>query len=195
MINSIPKVTDRRARAAHDARPPAALFLPGPIITFKLQILAKCPTCDAGLPIRGDEEAVAISAERCGRDIPIKISEALRLDRAVDRCPVCDGADFYGRKDFDPTIGLTVVIAGALVSGVFYWFGRDLIAYSILAGAALIDLFVYGRLKDLTVCYRCHTRIPRRVSADGAGVRSAHRGRPRAGVREADREKVNRVIG
>ena len=36
---------------------------------------------------------------------------------------MCDGADFYGRKDFDPTIGLAVVIAGAVISGVFYWFG------------------------------------------------------------------------
>ena len=42
---------------------------------------------------------------------------------------------------------------------MFYWFGRDLIAYSILAGAALIDLVVYGRLKDLTVCYRCHSEF------------------------------------
>ena len=65
----------------------------------------------------------------------------------------------YTRKDFDPTIGLAVVIAGAVVSGVFYWFGRDVIAYSILAAAALIDLIVYGRLKEVTVCYRCHTEF------------------------------------
>ena len=51
------------------------------------------------------------------------------------------------------------VLAGALISAGFYWFGRDLIAYSILGGAALIDLVVYGRLKDLTVCYRCHTEF------------------------------------
>ena len=78
-------------------------------------------------------------------------------DRAVDRCAVCGGADFYARKDFDPKLGLAVVIVGALISAVFYWYERDLIAYSILAGAALIDLVVYGRLKDLTVCYRCHS--------------------------------------
>ena len=42
---------------------------------------------------------------------------------------------------------------------MFYWYGRDLIAYSILGAAALIDLVVYGRLKDLTVCYRCHTEF------------------------------------
>ena len=124
-----------------------------------MHILLKCPKCDAGLPIDADEPSGAITCGRCGRAIPLKISETLRLDHGVDRCPVCDGAEFYGRKDFDPKIGLTVVVIGALISGVFYWFGRDLIAYSILAGAALIDLFVYGRLKDLTVCYRCHTEF------------------------------------
>jgi len=86
-------------------------------------------------------------------------SEAMRADRAVDACPVCRGADFYIRKDFDPKVGLAVVIVGALISAGFYWFGKDLIAYSILGGAALIDLVVYGRLKDVTVCYRCHTEF------------------------------------
>jgi len=124
-----------------------------------LHILARCATCDAGLPIGGDERADAITCGRCGRTIPLHISEAIRLDRAVDICPICQGADFYGRKDFDPKVGLTVVIIGALISGVFYWYGRDLIAYSILAAAALIDLVVYGRLKDLTVCYRCHSEF------------------------------------
>ena len=48
--------------------------------------------------------------------------DAVRRDSAVDRCPVCAGADFYIRKDFDPKVGLTVVIIGALISAVFYWF-------------------------------------------------------------------------
>ena len=52
-----------------------------------------------------------------------------------------------------------MVIIGALISAVFYWFERDLIAYGILGAAALIDLVVYGRLKDLTVCYRCHSEF------------------------------------
>jgi hypothetical protein len=122
-----------------------------------MEIVAKCPKCDAGLPVRAEDVPAAIKCGRCGRDIPLSISEALRADRAVDRCAVCDGADFYTRKDFDPKVGLAVVIVGALISAVFYWYERDLIAYSILAGAALIDLVVYGRLRDLTVCYRCHS--------------------------------------
>jgi hypothetical protein len=97
----------------------------------------------------------------------LAISDLVRQGGGVDRCPVCDGADFYTRKDFDPKIGLSVVIIGALISGGFYWFGRDLIAYAILATAALVDLIVYGRLADVTVCYRCHSEFrgsyPRRA--------------------------------
>ena len=124
-----------------------------------MRIVARCPKCDAGLPVNAAEAPAAIKCGRCGREIPLTPSTALRADQAVDVCPLCAGRDFYVRKDFNPKLGLTVVIIGALISGVFYWFGRDLIAYSILGGAALIDLVVYGRLKDLTVCYRCHSEF------------------------------------
>ena len=46
-----------------------------------------------------------------------------------------------------------------LVSALFYWFKQDLIAYSVLAAAVLIDLVIYRRLRDLTVCYRCHAEF------------------------------------
>ena len=124
-----------------------------------MQLVAKCSKCDAGLPVRADEMPAAIKCGGCGREMPLTFTEAVSTDRAVDRCPVCGGGDFYIRKDFDPKMGLTVVIIGALISAGFYWFGRDLIAYSILASAALIDLVVYGRLKDLTICYRCHSEF------------------------------------
>jgi len=124
-----------------------------------MQIIAKCPKCDAGLAVSAADPPAAIKCGGCGREITLTISEALRTDRSVDRCPVCAGQEFYIRKDFDPTVGLTVVIIGALISAVFYWFERDFIAYGILGGAALIDLFVYGRLKFVTVCYRCHSEF------------------------------------
>ena len=124
-----------------------------------MNIVAKCPKCDAGLPFAAADAPASIKCGRCGREIPLQVSSGLRADTAVDCCPVCSGSDFYIRKDFDPKVGLGVVIAGAAVSAVFYWFGKDLVAYGILAGAALIDLVVYGRLKDITVCYRCHSEF------------------------------------
>jgi hypothetical protein len=124
-----------------------------------MQLTLKCPKCDASLPVDATDPAAEIVCGRCQRKIPLDVSEAVRTDTAVDRCPVCSGSDFYIRKDFDPVVGVTVVAVGASISAVFYWFGRDLIAYSILAFAALTDLIVYGRLKDLTVCYRCHSEF------------------------------------
>ena len=124
-----------------------------------MEILAKCPRCDAGLPVRAAEAPGAIKCGRCGHEIPLDVSELLRADSAVDRCPVCAGGDFYRRKDFDPKVGLAVVITGAAISAGFYWFGLDLVAYGILGAAALIDLVVYGRLKEITVCYRCHSEF------------------------------------
>ena len=51
------------------------------------------------------------------------------------------------------------MIVGATVSAVFYGFGLDLVAYGVLAVAVLIDLVVYRRLGDVTICYRCHAEF------------------------------------
>ena len=124
-----------------------------------MHVVAKCPKCDAGLPVDASEGIESIRCGGCGLEIPLVFSPSVRDDARVDVCPVCGGGDFYIRKDFDPKTGLTVVIIGALISAVFYWFGRDLIAYSILAFAVFVDLIVYGRLGDVTVCYRCHSEF------------------------------------
>lgn len=124
-----------------------------------MQVVAKCPACDAGLAVEAASGPRAVKCGRCGKEIPLEFSDAVRSDGGVDRCPVCAGADFYIRKDFNPKLGLAVVIVGASISAIFYWFGRDLIAYTILGSAALLDLVVYSRLKDVTVCYRCHSEF------------------------------------
>jgi hypothetical protein len=122
-------------------------------------VTARCPGCDASLPFEAEDPPTAIRCGKCTRGIPVRVTEALQQDRAVDVCPVCEGTDFYTRKDFNPQVGLAFVIAGAVISGVFYYFGHDMVAYGILAAAVLIDLVIYGRLKDVTVCYRCHAEF------------------------------------
>lgn len=124
-----------------------------------MRILAKCPKCNVSLPVRASSAPKAIACGVCGWRMPLSFTEALRSDSEVDRCPVCAGADFYSRKDFDPTIGLTVVVVAAAISGGFYAFGMDLVAYAILGGAVLIDVVVYWLLGDVTVCYRCHSEF------------------------------------
>jgi hypothetical protein len=134
-----------------------------------MEVTVKCPGCASALPVEAAEVIEAIRCARCRREIGLHVTEAVGSDRAVDACPLCRGADFYTRKDFDPKMGLAVIVAGALVSAVFYWYGRDLVAYGILAAAVLVDLIVATQLKDVTVCYRCHAefrgRYPRTAPA------------------------------
>ena len=124
-----------------------------------MEVTARCPGCNAALPFQASAAPMRIRCGRCSREMPVTVSDALRSDADVDRCPICEGGDFYVRRDFDPKVGLTFVITGALISAVFYWFNRDLIAYSILAAAVVIDLLIYRRLTDVTVCYRCHAEF------------------------------------
>ena len=124
-----------------------------------MQVTARCPGCNAALPFDSADAPARIRCGRCHRETGIGVSDAVRSDTSVDRCPICEGADFYVRRDFDPKVGLAFVITGALISAIFYWFNLDLIAYSILAAAVVIDLLIYGRLKDVTVCYRCHAEF------------------------------------
>jgi len=124
-----------------------------------MQLLVKCPKCDAGLPVAATDPAPAITCGRCGREIALAMSDALRADTAVDRCPVCAGEDFYLRKDFDPKIGVATVAVAVAISAVFYYYDKDFIAYAVLAAAALLDFIVYRFLKEVTVCYRCHAEF------------------------------------
>lgn len=124
-----------------------------------MQLTIICPDCESRLPVTAAEAPASIACGKCSRAIALAVSDKLRDDREVDTCPVCEGHEFYVRKDFDPKIGLAVIITGALVSAGFYWFGMDLVAYGVLGAAALLDLVVYRRLGDLSVCYRCHAEF------------------------------------
>ena len=104
VVNSIPRVL-AAAPGLHTMRDmPLPSFFPGresvvrnrvmsstidPITSITrthsdAAILARCPKCDAGLPVRAAEAPDAIKCGRCGQDIPLSISPALREDRAVD---------------------------------------------------------------------------------------------------------------
>ena len=124
-----------------------------------MDIVLECPGCDAALPLDARRAPSRLRCGRCGRELDLEVTPAVREDRVVDRCPLCRGGDFYTRKDFDPRLGLLVVVAGALVSATLYFFGLDLAAYAVLAAAVLVDVIVYRRLADVTVCYRCHAEF------------------------------------
>ena len=138
-----------------------------------MEVTVVCHQCGSSLPVEATDRSLQINCGGCKQAFLLGFSDAVRADEKVDRCPVCAGGDFYMRKDFDPKVGVTVIVIAALISAAFYYYGQDLVAYGVLGGAALIDLAVYSRLKDLTVCYRCHAEF-RNFSEQTAGAFDLH---------------------
>ena len=124
-----------------------------------MHLTLKCPGCKSALPVNAVGAPVEVRCGRCAYGIPLSITGAVRADHAVDVCPVCTGRDFYVRKDFDPKVGVAVVVSAGLISGWFLWFGFVLVAFGVLAVAALLDLVIYRLIDDLSVCYRCHVEF------------------------------------
>ena len=70
-------------------------------------------------------------------------------DAKIEVCPLCACRHFYGQKDVNRALGCALVAIGAAL--VPWTFGLSLIAFG------LVDLWLYRRLKEAVVCYKCDT--------------------------------------
>jgi hypothetical protein len=70
-------------------------------------------------------------------------------DAAVDVCPLCGCRHLYRQRDFNRALGCLLVAVGAAL--VPWTLGLSLPVFG------LVDLWLYRRLHDAPVCYRCDT--------------------------------------
>ncbi len=68
-------------------------------------------------------------------------------EEVIITCRACGAKDLYLQKDFPRTIAIAIVIAGAIA--VPWTYGISLIV------VALIDFFLFRKVKWMAVCYRC----------------------------------------
>jgi hypothetical protein len=113
------------------------------------EIAFACPRCGreatAGLDGQG-------RCAGCGAEPRLTLSDAWRVRRVVERCPVCGSVQLYVQRDFSQKAGLAVVIVGALLAPFTPF-------YSSLIVAALVDAGLYALLPEITVCYRCQAHF------------------------------------
>lgn len=67
----------------------------------------------------------------------------------VDACALCGCEHLYRQRDFNRSLGCLLVLIGAIF--VPWTYGLSLVALS------LVDLWLYKRISDTVVCYRCDT--------------------------------------
>ena len=64
-----------------------------------------------------------------------------------NKCPACSGSHFYRQKDFNRLLGCGIILFGILLVPITYGIS--------LAIVALVDWFLYNRVPDTIVCYKC----------------------------------------
>ena len=67
----------------------------------------------------------------------------------MDACALCGCEHLYRQRDFNRGLGCLLVVIGAVF--VPWTYGLSLV------GLSLVDLWLYRRLSDSVVCYRCDT--------------------------------------
>jgi hypothetical protein len=115
-----------------------------------MRIRTQCRDC--GLPFRAilDAATGTLPCPNCGavREVSHDGWSDLPAPR-VEVCPLCGCRHFYRQRDFNRALGCLLVAVGAAL--VPWTFGLSLPAFG------LVDLWLYRRLAEAVVCYRCDT--------------------------------------
>ena len=139
-----------------------------------MRIRTQCREC--GLPFRAElrPESAELPCPNCGRARPVAQAGEIRASSWSDRtteayavievCPLCDCRHLYRQRDVNRALGCAIVAVGAAL--VPWTFGLSLLAFG------LVDLWLYRRLQEVVVCYRCDTvyrdarPLPRQTAFD-----------------------------
>lgn len=121
-----------------------------------MNIVYRCPDCDATVSLSLSPEATAFACPACQkkRELP---PQSWR-DNKLQRCVVCPCDDVFVRKDFSQNLGIAIVVFGFVVSSVFWYYRLPIGAYATLFATALLDFGLYMVCGNLLECYRCHAQ-------------------------------------
>ncbi len=122
-----------------------------------MQIRYHCPTdgCVAIIEYEPLESCGAtMECPRCHIHHRMRVTNSMRDRQLVDQCAVCGGGELFVRKDFPQRLGVGIVVVFGLAAVYAFTFSV-LVAWSILAAAALIDLLIYAVIGRVTTCYAC----------------------------------------
>ncbi len=118
-----------------------------------MRIRTQCRDC--GLPFPAvltpeTPEVTELACPNCGKTRPVARTDwSDGPDGRIEVCPLCGCRHLYRQKDVNRLLGCGLVALGAVL--VPWTFGLSLVVFG------LIDLWLYRRLKEAVVCYRCDT--------------------------------------
>ncbi len=118
-----------------------------------MELTFECPGCGAVGRAKNAESAHEFVCGHCGYTRAAHAGST--SPDGLVHCPFCGTDKLYVQKDFPQGLGLAIVIAG-FAWATWYWYQvRPLAAYAVLLGSALLDLVLWKKVPDVTICYRC----------------------------------------
>ena len=113
-----------------------------------MRIRTQCGAC--GLPFRARiEGGTRLPCPECREERAVAAAGWSAEEARVETCPLCDCRHLYRQRDINRAWGCGLILLGAVF--VPWTYGLSLVALS------LVDLWLYRRLKDAVVCYKCDT--------------------------------------
>lgn len=122
-----------------------------------MELTFLCTNCGVVNHVQSLEAAERGTCSRCRAERTLH--RELVEDGQLRACPWCATSDLYIQKDFPQGLGLFIVIVGFVISTIFWYLERPLLTYLILLVSALLDMLLYYRVPDVTICYRCLSQI------------------------------------
>jgi hypothetical protein len=118
-----------------------------------MELTFECPNCGGVGSVAPVEVTPSVHCPGCEQP------HALRRDAfdegSLRACAWCGTEDLYLQKDFPQGLGLAIVIVGFAISTVFWYYEMPIPAYLVLLASALLDMVLYYKVPDVTICYRC----------------------------------------
>lgn len=132
-----------------------------------MELTFECPACGVNAQARSVEHHPEVTCPSCRDSRPLR--EGFLESGELRACGLCGSEDLYLQKDFPQGMGLLIVVVGFAISTVFWYYRMALAAYGVLLASALLDLVLYYKVPDVTICYRCLSQYR------GAGAQPAGR--------------------
>lgn len=116
---------------------------------MKTEVTLTCESCGSGITIFPDANSTHAHCDICSHEQSVKFSLNLAEKSSLDECPCCGRKDFYRQKDFSRKIGVALFVIAAILS--IWTYGISLIILYLL------DLFLFRKIGEVAVCYKCNT--------------------------------------
>ena len=120
-----------------------------------MNIAFRCPHCHEISRAEFGPDSAQIACSSCQQTW--SAAGAVQNNKLL-RCLVCPSTELYIRKDFSQSLGIAIVVAGIVLSSVFWAVHMPYWTYGVLFVTALIDVVLYLTVGNVLQCYRCQAQ-------------------------------------